>query len=125
MWKDIWVPLIIAFFAGAVAAFWLWLQAFQRGLKFQRLIRRELEEIAPHPPLPVEDLPWWQHATKRFVHQEFFERSNVAANRDFLLSLDPTVVYQVSQLWLSVGATRWCPMEVFSRGGQRESKAHE
>ena len=52
MWKDIWVPLIIAFFAGAVAAFWPWLQAFQRGLKFQRLIRRELEEIALIPLVP-------------------------------------------------------------------------
>lgn len=101
VWTDVGVPLIIAFFAAAIAAFWPWLQSLQRGWKFQRIIRRELEEVGPHPVKPVSGQlqPWWEHATKRFVHQEIFQRDRVSENRDFLLSLDPTVVYQVSQLW--------------------------
>jgi hypothetical protein len=102
MLNDVWVPLIIAAFASAVAAFWPWLQAFQRGWRFRRLIRRELEEIGPHPPQPEPDKPWWEHATKRFIHEEIFQRANISQNRDFVLSLDPTVVYLVSQLWIAL-----------------------
>jgi hypothetical protein len=102
MFNDVWVPLIIAAFASAVAAFWPWLQAWQRGSRFLRLIRRELEEIGPHPPQPDPGKPWWEHATKRFIHEEIFQRTNISQNRDFLLSLDPTVVYLVSQLWIAL-----------------------
>jgi hypothetical protein len=102
MLTDVWIPLTVAFFAGAIAAFWPWLQTFQRGWKFRRLIRRELAEIGPHPVKPEADRPWWEHATKRFIHEEIFHRSNVSHNRDFLLSLDPTVVYLVSQLWIAL-----------------------
>jgi hypothetical protein len=101
-WKDIGVPLIIAFFAAAIAAFWPWIQAFQRGRKFERLIRRELEEISPWPLDPVPSKPWWEHAGIRFIHQELFQRHSISQNQDFLLSLDPTVVYQVSQLWIAL-----------------------
>jgi hypothetical protein len=102
MLKDVWVPLIIALLGAAIATLWPWLQSLQRGQKFQRLIRRELEEIAPFPDEPRTDKPWWEHATRRFVHEEFFRRSSVPDQRDFLLSLDPTVVYQVSQLWIAL-----------------------
>ncbi|MGH9897139.1 MAG: hypothetical protein ACREA0_35125, partial [bacterium] len=102
VWTDVGVPLFIAFFAGAIAAIWPWLQALQRGRKFQRIIRRELEEIDPYPELPDAEKPWWEHATRRFVHEEFFRRDAISQNRDFLLSLDPTVVYQVSQLWIAL-----------------------
>ena len=101
-WTDVGVPLIIAFLAGAIAAFWPWLQALQRGRKFQRIIRRELQEVAPYPEHPDSEKPWWEHATKRFIHEEFFQRGAISQNRDFLLSLDPTVVYQVSQLWIAL-----------------------
>lgn len=101
-WTDIGAALIIAFFGGAIAVFWPWLQTLQRGRKFERIIRRELEEIAPHPGEPVEGKPWWEHATKRFVHEEIFRRDQVSQNREFLLSLDATVVYQVSQLWIAL-----------------------
>jgi len=102
VWADVGVPLIIAFFAGAIAVFWPWLQALQRGMKFQRLIRRELEEIGPQPKDAVDGKPWWEHAMKRFVHEEIFRRNAISQNRDFLLSLNPTVVYQVSQLWIAM-----------------------
>ena len=42
-----------------------------------------------------------KHLRKRFVHEEAFAPGQVSANRDFLLSLDPTVVYLVSQLWIA------------------------
>jgi len=101
-WKDIGLPLIIAFFGAAIAAFWPWIQALQRGRKFQRIIRRELEEIGPYPESPVTDKPWWEHAARRFIHEELFQRHSIPQNRDFLLSLNPTVVYQVSQLWIAL-----------------------
>ena len=102
VWGDVGAPLIVAFFVGAIAVFWPSLQALQRGRKFERTIRRELEEIAPYPEHPVAGKPWWEHATKRFVHEEIFQRDKVSENRDFLLSLDPTVVYQVSQMWIAL-----------------------
>ncbi|WP_132195150.1 hypothetical protein [Kribbella orskensis] len=96
------MPLIIAFFGAAIAAFWPWIQSLQRGRRFQRIIRRELEEIGPRPEAPVEDKPWWDHATRRFIHEELFHRQSISQNRDFLLSLDPTLIYQVSQLWIAL-----------------------
>lgn len=98
MLKDVGVPVAVA----AVAVLWPWLLALQRGWRFRRLIRRELEEVGPHPPEPEEGKPWWEHATKRFVHEEIFSRSGVSAHRDFVLSLDATLVYQVSQLWIAL-----------------------
>ena len=97
-WTDIGVPLVIAFAAGAIALFWPWLQSLQRGTTFQHMIRRELEEVAPNSKIP-ETQPWWEHLTKRFIHEEIFVRERVSENREFLLSLNPTVVYLVSQLW--------------------------
>jgi hypothetical protein len=58
-WKDIGVPLIIAFFGAGIAAFWPWIQALQRCRRFERIICRELEEIGPHPDSPKPDKPWW------------------------------------------------------------------
>jgi hypothetical protein len=102
IWKDVIVPVGIALVAGTIAAFWPWIQAWQRGKRFQVLIRRELEEIGPYPNVPVRNMPWWEHAQKRFVHEEFLRRGSITQNRDFLLGLDPTLVYLVSQLWISL-----------------------
>jgi hypothetical protein len=104
------VPLVLAFLGGAIAVFWPWLQAWFRGRKFQGLIRRELEEVGPYPALAIEGKPWWEHATKRFVHEEIFARDRVSENRDFLLSLDPAVVFRVNQLWTALAkrdSTQW------------------
>jgi hypothetical protein len=43
-----------------------------------------------------------EHAQRRFIHEELFQRHSISQNRDFLLSLDLTVVYQVSQLWIAL-----------------------
>lgn len=114
----LWVPVaaaIISLVAALIAIGWSTLQAKQRGARFQRLIRRELSEISPHPIRPIESStgsprPWWEYAKKRFIHEEIFRGENVTANREFLLSLNPTVVYQVSQLWIALekrDGTNW------------------
>jgi hypothetical protein len=101
VWGDVAIPLLLAFLGGAIAIFWPWLQSLFRRRKFQGIIRRELAEVGPEPPSPVEGKPWWEHLTKRFVHEEAFARERLSENRDFLLSLNPTVVYRVSQLWIA------------------------
>jgi hypothetical protein len=109
-WRDIGVPLLLAFVGGGVAALWPWLQVRSRGKRFQQIIKRELEEIGPNPEDPVQGKAWWEHVTKRFVHEEIFKHENISQNRDFLLTLDGTVVYQVTQLWTAFekkDATQW------------------
>lgn len=101
-WLDVAVPVVIAFFGAAIAAFWPWLQVAQRRQRFQGIIRRELQEIGPYPEEPNEHRPWWEHANKRFVHEELFRRDAISDNRDFILSLNPTVTYQISQLWIAL-----------------------
>lgn len=101
-WSDLVVPVVLAAFGAAIAAVWPWLQTAQRRRRFQGIIRRELQEIGPHPQEPDERTPWWEHATKRFVHEELFRRDAISDNRDFILSLNPTVTYQVSQLWIAL-----------------------
>jgi hypothetical protein len=110
VWTNVAIPLLLAFAGGAIAVFWPWLQSWFRGRKFQGLIRGELKEVGPYPLDPVNGKPWWEHATKRFVHEEIFARERVSENRDFLLSLNPPVVYRVSQLWTALAkrdSTQW------------------
>ncbi len=99
VWTDLLAPLILAVIGAAVAVFFPWLQTYWRGLKFEGIIKRELEELAPYPRSPEPNTPWWEHLRKRFVHEEIFARREISMNRDFLLSLNPNVVYNVSQLW--------------------------
>ena len=97
-WSNIIVPLFIAALGASVAVLWPWLQARQRAGRFHRIIARELEELGPNKSLP-RGLPWWRYLTKRFVHEEVFSRFNISTNREFLLTLEPNVLYGVSQLW--------------------------
>jgi hypothetical protein len=99
VWDDLIAPLTLAVAGGGIAIFWPWLQTYWRGRKFEGIIRRELQELMPEPLTPQANTPWWAHLKKRFVHEEVFARERISANRDFLLSLDATVVYRVSQLW--------------------------
>lgn len=99
------IAAIVSLVAALILAGWTTLQALQRGWRFTKLIRRELEEIGPHPTQPnpdKPDRPWWEYATRRTVHEEIFRTERIVENRDFILSLDPTTVYQVSQLWLAL-----------------------
>lgn len=102
--------LLLIVVGGGVAVFFPWLQAHWRGVRFQGIIRRELQELRPVPPEFQLNTPWWRHLRKRFVHEEVFAHGRVSENRDFLLSLDPTVVYLVSQLWAAFekrNASNW------------------
>ncbi|MDD7942904.1 hypothetical protein PHK61_31290 [Actinomycetospora lutea] len=99
------VAAIVSLVAALILASWTTLQALQRGWRFTKLIRRELEEIGPHPTQPDPNnpaRPWWEYATRRTVHEEIFRTERIVENRDFILGLDPTTVYQVSQLWLAL-----------------------
>jgi hypothetical protein len=98
VWTDVGAPVLIVVVGAAVAALWPWLQTRARGRRFEGIIRRELEEVGPYPREPA-GRPWWSHLRKRFVHEAIFEPARVSENRDFLLTLDPNVVYEVSQLW--------------------------
>ena len=107
--SDLGVALVVTAIGSAVAALWPWLAAYQRRSRFQALIRRELGEARPVPAKP-DARPWWQHLSKRFIHEEVFTRPNVTANRDFILSLDPNIAYHVSQLWTAyarLDLTQW------------------
>ena len=99
LWTDLGIPVILAFAGASVAALWPTLQSWRRRRRLTALVRRELREIGPLEPIDGHD--WWQHLDKRFIHEEFFRRENVVANRDFLLSLPPTLVYHASQLWIA------------------------
>jgi hypothetical protein len=100
------IAAIVALVAAVIVSAWTTLQAVQRGKRYRKLIRRELEEIGPD--LKESEIgpnlkePWWEFATRRTVHEEIFRREHISENRDFILSLNPDVVYQVSQLWLAL-----------------------
>jgi hypothetical protein len=111
-WSSTIVPLIIAILGASVAVLWPWLQARQRAGRFQRIIARELEELGPNTSLPA-GLPWWRYLTKRFVHEEVFAQPNISTNREFLLTLDPDVLYGVSQLWMAYNKRDGDPWNYF------------
>ncbi len=97
---------------GVIAVGWPTWRSWQMGRRFVRLIRRELEEIGPLVgPASPEGRPWWEYMSKRFVHEEFVSRDRITEHRDFVLSLDPTLVYQLAQLWISFDkrdGDQWC-----------------
>jgi hypothetical protein len=99
---------------GGIAVGWPTWRAWQIQRRFVKLIRRELEEIGPDISETWADAiiaggadvakasrPWWEYQTRRFVHEEFLTYDRITEHRDFVLSLDPTLVYFVSQLWIS------------------------
>jgi hypothetical protein len=93
------IAAIIGASVTAVAFFWSTIQSLQKRRLFQNLIYRELKELKPYTE--GEQLTQWHCYVKRdFVHQKIFE--NVSENRDFILSLNPDLIYYISQLWYSV-----------------------
>jgi len=87
------IPLVLTALALALPA----IQAWYRQLAFRRLILRELEELKPYPACKQPGKNWWDHQKRTFIHQKIFQ--NPTENRDFILSLDPELVYFVTQLW--------------------------
>jgi hypothetical protein len=73
-------------------------QADDRRSRFESLIKRELEELGPCPERKKKNAGnWTDYQIKSFLHARIID--NPSENRDFILSLEPTLIYQVSQLW--------------------------
>ena len=75
-------------------------QAEDRRSRFEKLIKRELKEISPCKEKDIKirkTNTWTDYQAKDFLHAKIF--AEPSENRDFILSLDPTLVYEVSQLW--------------------------
>jgi hypothetical protein len=70
----------------------------RRRAAFLHLIRQEIGEAGPHPR-PESAAAWPQRLTKRFIHEAIF--ADPSQNRDFLLSLDPELAYNLGQLWIT------------------------
>jgi hypothetical protein len=98
--KDVLEIVVVPVALALIALAWPEIQSFWRRQRFRGLIVRELREIAPFPERARPGLHWWDHATKRFVHRTIFDAA--AENRDFILSLPPDLVYDVSQLWAAL-----------------------
>jgi len=96
---DVIVPLSAALIAAAVAA-WPWWVNWHRARRFHAMIRRELQAIGPRKDCAPE-VDWRKCLAHRFVHEEFVARANITENRDFLLTLNPDVLYHLSQLWIA------------------------
>ncbi len=102
--KDILDIILIPISLAILAILWPEIQSRSRRRTFRRLIIRELSEISPYPKEATKK-GWWQHCQKRFIHREIFR--DPSTNRDFILSLDPDMVYDVAQLWNSLDEKNW------------------
>lgn len=92
-WLDVVViPIVLVLIALA----WPLIQSWHRERIFTRLIFRELQEIGPYPTKAERD-HWAEHLTKNFAHRTILRE--VSQNRDFVLSLNPDLVYNLLQLW--------------------------
>jgi hypothetical protein len=109
------VPISAAIIAGTATALGVLLPIFlshRRKQVFENLIFRELQELSPYPE-KRKDLwyyhkpttNWYHHHQKgKFVHQNIFNEPT--ENRDFIFSLDPALVYYVTQLWNTIEPCR-------------------
>jgi hypothetical protein len=97
--KDVLEVLLVPLSVGLIAVLWPAFGARRRRSNFERLIRRELEEAAPHSPDPGLDKPWHEHMTRRFMHEEVI--GHPTENVEFVLSLKPELSYNLSQLWIA------------------------
>jgi len=126
------VPALLAAVGSLLAFAWPAIQRSQRQQRFKALLHRELEEIGPtdpwspkaqfreynrvepeyddeNPPPTIDaSIPWTRYLSRRFVHERFLRPEST--DNEFLLSLDPELVYFVSQLWMAYDSgnhTQW------------------
>lgn len=105
--KEVFDILLIPIVGGTIALLWPTIQIQSRARRFKALIERELEEVRPYSgqePSP----PWFDQLKKVFLHRRIFEE--VSENRDFIISLEPGLAYNISQLWDAIeqkNATQW------------------
>jgi hypothetical protein len=97
--KDILDVLLVPVSVGLLALLWPALAARKRRKNFEYLIRRELEEATPQSEDLPEGLRWHRYLTKRFLHEEII--SHPVDNSEFVLSLNPTLAYSLSQMWIA------------------------
>ena len=105
--KDVLDTIAIPVALALLAALWPAVEGYYRRRRFQRLAQRELAELAPYP-LEAERASWKDHAKKGMVHRAIVQAPS--EHRDFLLSLNPSFVYYLTQLWAAYEAedgTQW------------------
>lgn len=76
-----------------------------RRWRFTKLIYHEIRELGPFPERrnakEMQELrytKWLQHFPKKvFIHKRILDRP--VANRDFILSISPKLVYDLNQFW--------------------------
>ena len=96
-WKDIIEVLVVPVSLGLIGLLWPELQSAARHRAFRRLIIRELQELTPFPRNAERGMSWYDHQRLDLIHQMIFDEPS--ENSDFILSLPPDMVYDVSQLW--------------------------
>ena len=89
--------LIVPLSAALLALLWPAFAARRRRIHFEDLIGRELAEAAPHGS--GTDAPWHTHLARRFLHEEII--GHPVENTDFVLSLEPELSYNLSQMWIA------------------------
>lgn len=102
--KDILDLIVIPVAIVLLPLIWGLTVACIRRIQFQNLIFREIEEIGPHPPYEAEKrkYKWTEYHSNKsegFIHRKIF--SDPTNNREFILSINPNLVYYVTQLWAS------------------------
>jgi hypothetical protein len=97
--KDALDVLIVPISVGLLALIWPSLAARKRRKNFVYLIAQELEEATPETKNLPPDTPWHGHLTRRFLHEEII--CHPVENTEFVLSLDPSFAYCVSQMWIA------------------------
>lgn len=96
--KDVLEVVLVPAIGGAIALAWPELQRRYKRRRFEGLIKRELGELRPFPQERTEtSASWTDHQKKNFLHKQIIQ--DVSKNRNFILSLDPDLVYELSQLW--------------------------
>lgn len=107
--KDVLEVVLVPAVGGAIAIIWPLLQAWDKRTRFEAPVSRELEELRPFPKQRVDALrSWIDHQKKDFIHKRIL--ADASENRDLILRLDSSLVYEVSQLWDALGTadeTQW------------------
>jgi hypothetical protein len=88
------IPIVLVF----IPLIWAFIQKKYRKSALTGLIVRELEELSPYPDKRADGLiEWTDYQKKNFIHQEIFKKPGDF--KEYILELDPELVYFVSQLW--------------------------
>lgn len=112
-WKDIFQVLIVPLSAALIAVLWQAISAWRRRRNFEKLIRQEITEAAPNRTDDLAEAglskPWHAYLNRRFLHEDLI--ANPVANAEFILSLNPALSYNLSQMWISFKKARKTPTE--------------